>query len=116
VTPDHVVVDRSELAYDDHTWQLEGHRYADAGVSLILVEMPPGEGVRLHRHAYGEVFVVHEGRATYTVGAATLEVRAGQVVIVSPGVPHGFVSTGDAPLRQTDIHLSERIVTEWLED
>jgi mannose-6-phosphate isomerase-like protein (cupin superfamily) len=85
-------------------------------ISLILVDMPPGGEVRLHRHAYGEVFVVQKGRATYRVGSDTVEVTAPRVIVVAAGVPHGFLNSGEGPLKQVDIHLSERIVTEWLED
>ena len=113
--PDYTVVGRDELERDRHTLELQGWR-AGAGVSIILVDMPPGAGVRLHRHAYQEVFVVQEGRATYRVGADTVDVAAGQVVVVAAGVPHAFVNSATGPLRQVDIHVSERIVTEWLED
>ena len=108
---DYVVVDQREL----ESGEIEGYRNAGTPISLILVDMPPGDGVRLHRHAYGEVFVVQEGRATYRVGAATLEVAAPRVLVVAAGVPHGFVNSGEGRLRQVDIHLSDRIVTEWLE-
>ena len=109
---DYVVVDQREL----ESGEIEGYRNAGTAISLILVDMPPGGGVRLHRHAYQEVFVVQEGRARYQVGAATLEVAAPRVLVVAAGVPHGFVNSGEGRLRQVDIHLSERIVTEWLED
>lgn len=95
--------------------EIEGHELG-AGVSLIFVDLPPGAGVRLHRHAYQEVFVVREGRATYRVGSETLEVEAPRIVVVEAGVAHGFVNSGDGPLRQVDIHVSDRIVTEWLEN
>jgi mannose-6-phosphate isomerase-like protein (cupin superfamily) len=107
----YAVVDRRELAGDEL-----GGREHGAGVSLIFVDLPPGAGVRLHRHAYQEVFVVREGRATFRVGSETLDVAAPQIVVVQAGVAHGFVNSGDGPLRQVDIHVSDRIVTEWLED
>jgi len=117
VVADHVVVEPHELHRTEHTDELEGYLHGDASVSLILVDMRPGGAVRLHRHPYGEVFVVQEGRATFTVGPDTLEVTAPpRIVIVSAGVPHAFVNSGDGPLRQVDIHLSDRFVTEWLED
>ncbi len=111
---DYVLIDRAERAAGDDTVEL-GNRFAGSGVSFILVDMEPGGRVRLHRHAYPEIFVVHEGRATYTVGPATLGVSAGQVVVVSAGVPHAFVNSGDSRLRQTDVHLAGRVLTEWLE-
>jgi quercetin dioxygenase-like cupin family protein len=109
---EYVVVDQREL----ESGEIEGYRNAGTDISLILVDMPPGGRVRLHRHAYREVFVVQDGQATYRVGSATLEVTAPSVLVVAAGVPHGFVNSGDGRLRQVDIHLSERIVTEWLED
>jgi mannose-6-phosphate isomerase-like protein (cupin superfamily) len=78
--------------------------------------MPPGDGVRLHKHSYKEIFVIQEGSATYTLGLTTIEAKAGQVVIVPAGMPHKFINTGEKALRQIDIHLSKQIITEWLED
>ena len=108
---DCVVVDQREL----ESGEIEGYRNAGTPISLILVDMRPGDGVRLHRHAYGEVFVVQEGRATFRVGLATVDVAAPRILVVAAGVPHGFVNSGEGRLRQVDIHLSDRIVTEWLE-
>ena len=64
---------------------------------------------------YREVFVAHEGQARYTIGSTHVEVQAGQIVIVPNGMPHKFVNSGEGWLRQTDIHLSKRVETEWLE-
>jgi mannose-6-phosphate isomerase-like protein (cupin superfamily) len=106
-----VVVDRQELVDSE----LQGHQFGDAHVCLIFVDMAPGEGVRLHRHPYEEIFIILEGRATYTIGSETMEARAGQVLMVRPGIAHKFVNSGDGRLKQVDIHASERFVTEWLE-
>ena len=40
--------------------------------------------------------------------------RAGEIVISPPDTPHRFVNAGAGTLRQLDIHLSPRFVTEWL--
>lgn len=74
-----------------------------------------GGGPRLHRHPYEEIFVIQEGQVTFTVGSATVEARAGQIVIVPKGVPHKFVNSGAGPLRQIDIHPNKHFITEWLE-
>jgi mannose-6-phosphate isomerase-like protein (cupin superfamily) len=63
----------------------------------------------LHKHPYEEIFVTLEGEATFTVGDATIEVSAGQIVVAPAGVPHKFVNSGSGPLRQVDIHPSGRI-------
>jgi mannose-6-phosphate isomerase-like protein (cupin superfamily) len=86
-----------------------------AGVSVIVVDAAPGEGPRLHRHPYREVFVVLEGEATFTLGDEQRVVQAGEIAVAPPGVPHRFVNSGDGPLRQVDIHEGERFDTEWLE-
>ncbi len=113
---DYTVLTREALPSDDgHTYEFEGSR-RDAEVSFIWVDMPPGLGVRLHKHPYQEIFIIQEGSATYTVGSASLNAQAGQIVIVPAGTPHKFVNTGVGPLRQVDIHVSRQFVTYWLED
>jgi mannose-6-phosphate isomerase-like protein (cupin superfamily) len=109
--PECTVVEQHQLADSS---EFEGHRFG-TGVSFILVDMPPGGGVTLHRHAYVEIFIVQEGQATYTVGSSKLEVTAPKTVVVPAAVPHAFVNSGEGRLKQVDIHLSPTIVTEWLE-
>lgn len=77
--------------------------------------MPNGGGPRLHRHPYGETWVVTGGRAAFTNGHEALEAAIGDVIYVPAGTPHKFPSTGDSPLRMVCIHQSDRFVTEWLE-
>jgi mannose-6-phosphate isomerase-like protein (cupin superfamily) len=105
------VVNQAELAAKG---EFEGHEHGDTGISMIFVDAAPGGGPALHRHDYDEVFVVHEGQATMTVGEQQLEVGAGDIVVVPAGRPHAFVNSGAGRLRQIDIHLSPRYVTEWL--
>jgi quercetin dioxygenase-like cupin family protein len=94
--------------------QLAGREHG-AGVSLILVDAEPGDGPRLHRHPYEELFVVHEGTATFRVGAGEVPATAGDVVVVPPNTPHGFVNSGSDRLRLTAIHHAPAFETEWLE-
>ena len=95
--------------------ELQGYQFGGANVCLIFVDMGPGEGPRLHRHAYEEIFVILEGQARFTVGSETIDASPGQVLIVKPRVAHKFVNSGSGRLRQIDIHASDRFVTEWLE-
>jgi len=108
----YVVVDRDQLVDSE----LQGYQFGGANVCLIFVDLEPGDGPRLHRHPYEEIFIVLEGQAKFTVGSDTVEAHAGQVLIVQPGIPHKFVNSGDGRLRQVDIHASARFVTEWLEE
>ena len=110
------IINKSDLAHSETAYEFEGHHYADTRVSLIVIDAPPGSGPKLHRHPYEEVFIVQEGSVTFTAGDDIIEASGGQVVVVPAGVPHKFVNSGDGPLRQVDIHASERFITEWLED
>jgi mannose-6-phosphate isomerase-like protein (cupin superfamily) len=110
------VLHRDELPRGEGTYEFEGRQYPDTDVSFIWVDMPPGDGVRLHKHPYQEIFVIQEGRATFTVDTTTLEVQAGQIIIVPGGTPHKFINSGTQSLRQIDIHHSQQFITEWLED
>ena len=85
-----------------------------ADVSVIAVDLAPGEGPALHCHTYPEVFVVVEGQATFTLGSEERVVGSGEVVVAPTGVAHRFVNSGDGRLRQVNIHESPRFDTEWL--
>ena len=112
----YTILDRDTLPRDGNTYEFEGIRYQDTEVSFIWVDMPPGGGVRLHRHPYKEIFIMQEGAATFTVGSATLQAHAGQIIVVPASMPHKFMNTGDRQLRQVDIHVSRQFITDWLED
>lgn len=112
----YILLNKDELENSGSTSEFEGYLHGDTEVSFILVEMQPGEGVRLHKHPYQEIFIIQEGTATYTVGRTTLEARAGQIIIGPADTPHKFVNTGEGKLKQVDIHLSKQFITEWLED
>jgi mannose-6-phosphate isomerase-like protein (cupin superfamily) len=112
----YTVVNKDELQNSGSTSEFEGYLHADTDVSFILVDMQPGEGVQLHQHPYQEIFILQEGAATYRVGTTTLEARAGQIIVVEAYTPHKFVNSGEGKLRQVDIHLSKRFITQWLED
>lgn len=96
--------------------EFHGRDLAGGPFSLIWVEAKPGEGPRLHRHAYEEMFVVIEGEVTFTADGETIRASTGNVVVVPAGVPHRFLNTGTGTLRQVDIHGADRIATEWLEE
>jgi quercetin dioxygenase-like cupin family protein len=93
----------------------EGERH-EAGLSVFLVDASPGEGPRLHRHPYEEVFVVHEGHGTFTVDGAQAEAGPGDIVVAPAETAHGFVNSGTERLRLTAIHHAPRFMTEWLEE
>jgi mannose-6-phosphate isomerase-like protein (cupin superfamily) len=109
---DAYLINRNDLAVRG---EFEGYEHGGTGISLIFVDAAPGGGPGLHRHDYDELFVVQEGEATMTVGEREIVARAGDIVVVPAGMPHAFTNRGDGPLRQIDIHLNPRYVTEWLD-
>ena len=112
----YTVLHRDDLPRDGSTFEFEGVHFPDTEVSFIWVDMPPGGTIRLHKHPYQEIFIVQEGISTFVVGAATIEARAGQVILVPANVPHKFTNASSTQLKQVDIHVSKQFITDWLEE
>jgi mannose-6-phosphate isomerase-like protein (cupin superfamily) len=110
------VISNDELPLVAGGREFEGYLFGDVGVTFIIENPGPGDGPKLHSHPYAEVFVVHEGTVTFTLGESEIDASGGQIVIVPPETPHKFINRSDRPARQTAIHANNRFVTEWLED
>ncbi|UJA20362.1 cupin domain-containing protein [Thermoleophilia bacterium SCSIO 60948] len=82
-------------------------------ISLELSDHAPGQVAGLHRHPYEEAMLVQGGRARYAVGDEVIEAGAGELVIVPPGVWHGFEALGDEPLRQIGLGATDDCIVEW---
>jgi quercetin dioxygenase-like cupin family protein len=108
-------IKRDELPASSFSHELVGDDFGGVPACVIFVDAEPGRRVRLHQHPYAELFILLEGEATFEDGAAKRVARPGEVVIVPPGQAHGFANTGTGNLRQIDVHLSPRFVTDWLE-
>jgi mannose-6-phosphate isomerase-like protein (cupin superfamily) len=111
-----MLLNKDDLERDGNTYEFQGYLHGNTHLSFIWVDLPPGGGPWLHKHPYEEVFIVLEGRATFTVGSTVLEATAGQILVAPADTPHKFINSGEGPLRQIDIHANERFITEWLED
>ena len=109
-----VVVRRQDLPWSEIAHEFVGDDQGRLPFTFLLVDAEPGRGPSLHTHPYEEVLIVLEGEATLDDGRATRVVSAGDVVVIPAGQPHGFVNSGEGPLRQVDIHASPRFVTDWL--
>ena len=68
--------------------------------SLAEATIDAGSRTQLHRHALTEeLYHVTAGTGLMTLGDATLEVGAGDTVLIPPGTPHCIEATGTEPLR-----------------
>jgi mannose-6-phosphate isomerase-like protein (cupin superfamily) len=108
-----IVLGRRDGSATQLGYELVGEEHG-IPVCVIFVDAEPGQGPSLHRHAYAELFLILEGRATFTDGERERIVSAGETVVVPADEPHAFVNSGTGTLRQIDVHLSPRFVTEWL--
>jgi quercetin dioxygenase-like cupin family protein len=108
------ILDLDDLPHEAHSHEFVGADHLDVPFSIILVHSEPGEGPKLHRHPYAEVFLVESGEATFQIGEDRLIVHAGRVVVSPPGEAHGFVNSGQGELRLIAIHGAGRFNTEWL--
>ena len=109
------VVNRDDLPWSVIAHELVGVDHGGVGVCVLFVDAEPGRGPSLHTHPYEELLIVLEGEATLDDGSGTRRVQAGDVVVIPPGQPHGFVNSGEGRLRQIDIHVSPSFSTDWLE-
>ena len=94
---------------------LEGARFGLDHLTLVLGETAPGQGSPLHRHPYEELFIIHGGRGTYTVGDAIVEAGPGDVVLIPSGVPHRFANHTQEILYHTAVHSTGTFELEYLE-
>lgn len=105
---------QADLPVDAFAHEFVGADQGGADVCVIFVDAGPGDGPKLHRHPYVEVLIVLEGTATFDDGNSTREVHSGEMAVVEPNQAHAFRNSGQSRLRQIDIHLSPRFITEWL--
>ncbi len=106
------------------TAKFEGEPFGGEA-SFFVVDNDPGQGVGLHWHPYSETWLVLSGRATFRLGDASGEAadtdiqelfaHADEILTVPALRHHGFVNSGDEPLRMLCLHASPRIIQFDLE-
>jgi mannose-6-phosphate isomerase-like protein (cupin superfamily) len=112
----------SVTVIDPESWLSSAERFTgewqggESGSLLCIIanQMEPGAGAKMHRHPYGETFVIRRGRVMFDLAGEMIEGRAGQIVVVPAGVAHAFWNPGPESLEMIDIHESGAFETEWL--
>jgi quercetin dioxygenase-like cupin family protein len=66
-------------------------------VTVLINNFTSGEAVREHTHEVEEVLLVTAGECTVTVDGRPETARAGDAVIVKPGVRHAISHQSDQP-------------------
>jgi quercetin dioxygenase-like cupin family protein len=71
--------------------------------TLFVVEFAPTSGTALsareHFHPFEEIYYFVRGAATGSFDGDRFEIAAGDLVFMGVGASHGFVNTGDEPVR-----------------
>lgn len=75
--------------------------FAGDHLQMSIVDMPPHAVIEDHAHANEQMGVVVAGRATFTIGGESRELRPGDLYWMPGGVPHR-VETTDEPLKAVD--------------
>jgi mannose-6-phosphate isomerase-like protein (cupin superfamily) len=109
------IIKQQQLPWSEIARELVGSQHG-LDITIAFVDAEPGRGPATHRHPYAEVFIVLEGRATYTIDGAQVDAQEGDILVAHANEPHAFVNSGTGRLRQIDIHLSPDFDTEWLDE
>ncbi len=86
------ILERKEWAEKPDVWQgeLEGRRFGTNASVMFYTTDQIGNGPRLHKHPYDEIFIVGQGRALFTVGDQQFEAAAGQIIFGPANIPHKY--------------------------
>jgi mannose-6-phosphate isomerase-like protein (cupin superfamily) len=67
---------------------------------LVIMSIPPGGEVGEETHTYTEQTLFFlSGTAKAILGGKESSIKAGDVVVVTPGTKHNFINTGTDPLK-----------------
>lgn len=102
----------SDLPGSDRARLLEG-KTIGAGISMFIINAPPGHGPGMHHHPYEEVFVVHSGTGVWVADGVEIEGGPGSIIRVPPDTPHKF--TAVEQLSATSVHNSPELIQFELE-
>ena len=81
------------------TWLVNSALTPGAKMTLGTCLIQPGKSNPLHRHPNcEEVLVVTSGRCIKRIGDETVELGAGESVVIPQGMPHQATVTGDEPM------------------
>ena len=99
---------------DGHSWGRLGF-FSDAdttgvdGVTVGMARIDPGESNPLHVHGNcTEIALILSGSVAHVVGDQVVDLAAGDMLIVPPGLPHQARSMGPGPAEMIVVYNSGR--------
>lgn len=69
------------------------------GVSMGVVTIMPGAGLKTHVHKLEDAMVVIEGKGLFILEGVEYPIEEGMGLLAPAGKPHGLKNNGDSPLR-----------------
>jgi len=90
--------------------RFEGADHGFPGMTLMVSKSPPGAGAPEHMHPAEEIYILVEGRGTYTIDGKDVAAQVGDVVIVPPNTRHSFRADRDSVLRHVVVYAGDRLV------
>lgn len=103
-TPGRVVIRKADEFRVTPVVTLFEGRQDGIETSVYDTSFGPGDGPRLHRHPYAEVFLVQDGRARFHVDGDHYDVERGHFVVVAPETAHRYENPGPGTLRVISVH------------
>lgn len=101
---DAVARGNGEVDWGRLVW-LSNHERAGIGATVGYVEIAPHSSNPTHRHhKCSETLFVLEGSLDHIVGAQTVPLQPGDVLVVPPGMAHGAANTGDTTARMVVVY------------
>lgn len=99
VAPEHGVVDWGRLVW------LSNRERAGFDATIGYVEIAPHTSNPTHRHhTCSETLFVLDGTLDHVVGADTVALERGDVLVVPPGMAHGAANTGGTTARMVVVY------------
>jgi quercetin dioxygenase-like cupin family protein len=70
---------------------------------MVLNELMPATRPNLHHHPHEQLTYIIEGTCRFVIGDETVDMVAGDVVLVPPNVQHGMEVTSQKPVLNLDV-------------
>jgi quercetin dioxygenase-like cupin family protein len=98
----------SELPMEDVRRGVRRCAFGTDRAMLVMNEVAPDMQVVPHSHDFDQIAVVVQGRMRFTIGGETVDVGAGEVLLIPAGVEHAGEVLGDEPALNLDVFAPAR--------
>jgi quercetin dioxygenase-like cupin family protein len=82
--------------------------FSGDGATLAFTTLDPGHTARPHSHPHEQIVYLLAGEALFVVGDEEVVLRAGDMLVVPPGVEHWAETIGEVPVLDLSIFSPRR--------